>query len=676
MKKTALQLLLLLVLPALVMAEGTTNERGLDPNNFDNSCEPCKDFYQFSNGNWLKNNPIPAEYSAWGMGHEVYERNLDLLKEILEEASQKTNAPEGSAWQKIGDFYASAMGTERIEAEGAAPLQSDWKRINSMSSKQDIQKVVTAYHAEGFNMLFDLDAIEDLKNSEEIIAYATQGGLGLPDRDYYTREDDESVELRAKYVEHVANMFKLLGDDPEAARTQAEKILAMETRLAEVSLTNVELRDPANFYNVVAMDEADQLSGNFAWSEFFDGIDQGQLTSFSYAHPKFFEKMNKMMDEVPIDDWKSYMRFHVVSGAAPFLSSAFVDENFDFYSTTLRGTEELRPRWKRVLTVADGVLGEVLGEIYVERAFPPRSKQKALDMVNDLRAALRVRLENLEWMSDETKEKALAKYASFRAKIGYPDKWRDYSDLEITRGSYFENVRRGRAFARADQLAQIGEPIDETRWEMNPQTVNAYYHPLKNEIVFPAAMLQPPYFDPDMDDAVNYGAMGAVIGHELMHGYDDQGSKFDADGNMQDWWTETDRTNFEARTAGIVSQFSSYVAVDTQTVNGELTQGENIADLGGLIIAYAALQSRLEGNEQTKIDGFTPEQRFFLSWAQAWRTNYRDEGLKLQLNTDPHSPGKFRTNGPLSNLAEFHEAFGCTKENQMVRSGEEHVNIW
>lgn len=676
MKTTALLLSLLLLVPALVMAEGSTNDHGLDPNNFDTSCEPCQDFYKFANGNWLKNNPVPAEYSAWGMGHEVYERNLDLLKEILEEAARKTDTPEGSAWQKIGDFYASAMGTERIESEGATPLKKDLELINSIKSKKDIQKVVTAYHADGLNMLFDLDAIEDLQNSEEIIAYATQGGLGLPDRDYYTRDDEESIELRQKYVTHVANMFKLLGDDPEKAEEQAQTVLAMETRLAEASLTQVELRDPSTMYNIVSMEDANKETGNFDWSEFFDGVGEGQLTSFSFAHPEFFAEMNKMMDEIPPEDWKSYFRWHIATFAAPFLSSDFVNEDFDFYGKTLRGTEELRPRWKRVLTVANRSLGEVLGQIYVERAFPPRSKDKAVEMVDNLRAALKERLEQLEWMSPETKEKALTKFAAFGAKIGYPDKWRDFSDLKITRGSYYDNVRRGSAFVRHDELAQIGEPVDETRWEMNPQTVNAYYHPLKNEIVFPAAMLQPPYFDPDMDDAVNYGAMGAVIGHELMHGYDDQGSKFDADGNMQDWWTEEDRGLFEDRTQRIVNQFSSYVAVDSQTVNGELTQGENIADLGGLIISYAALENALKGKERTKIDGYTPEQRFFLSWAQAWRTNYRDETLKLQLNTDPHSPGKFRTNGPLSNLKEFREAFGCKDSDTMVRTGEEHVDIW
>jgi len=422
--------------------------------------------------------------------------------------------------------------------------------------------------------------------------------------------------------------------------------------------------------------ETNAETPNFNWNKHFEGQGISDIESFSYAHPKFFAEMNLMLEEIPIENWKSYFRWHFVNRSAAYLSSDFINENFNFYSTTLRGTKELRPRWKRVLRVIDAFLGEAMGQLYVERAFPPESKTRALEMVNNLIASISDRINGLSWMSDETKEKAQAKIAAFTPKIGYPDTWRDYSKLEIDESSYLTNARKGRAFERRRNLDKIGKPIDKTEWGMNPQEVNAYYNPLKNEIVFPAAILQPPIFDGAIDDAVNYGAIGAVMGHEMTHGFDDMGSQFDADGNFNNWWTEEDRTKFVSRTEQIIKQFDNYIAIDSLHINGHLTVGENIADLGGILISYNALQKALEGKPREKIDGFTPEQRFFLSWAQNWRNNDRDEGLKMQVNTDPHSPAKFRVLGPLSNLKEFRKAFNCKDGDPMVRPDSLQVNIW
>ncbi|MEW6051037.1 MAG: M13 family metallopeptidase [Candidatus Zixiibacteriota bacterium] len=651
-----------------------TNEHGLDRANFDTTISPCTDFYQFANGSWLKNNPIPAQYGTWGAGHEVYERNIALLRSILEEAATTAGASKGSITQKLGDFYSTAMDSARIEADAAKPLQAEFAALDALKTGQDIQKLVAGYHAGGQTFLFGIGSDQDMKNSTEVIAYATQGGLGLPDRDYYTRDDDESKQLREKYVAHVSKMLQLLGDSPADAAAHAERIMVLETRLAKASLTNVEQRDPNSWYNMVSVVDADKATPHFAWSYYFSTIGLPEVQKFSFAHPKFFAAMDSLITELPIDDWKQYFRWHLVHDAAPQLSSDFVNENFAFYGTALAGTKELRPRWKRVLTAADNTLGEALGQAYVAKAFPPKSKARAIEMVNNLREALKARIQALDWMSDSTKALAQKKLAAFTAKIGYPEKWRDYSGLEIDKSSYYANMRRGEAFELHRQIAKIGKPVDRTEWGMTPQTVNAYYNPLMNEIVFPAGILQPPMFDGEVDDAVNYGAMGSVIGHEMTHGFDDQGSQFDAEGNLKNWWTEKDLAEFKNRTQRLVAQYGAYVAIDSLHVNGELTLGENIADLGGVLIAYDALKMALKGKPVEKIDGFTPQQRFFLSFAQSWRENYRPESLKLQVNTDPHSPTNFRTDGPLYNVPAFKEAFDCEAGSKMVNA--DLVNIW
>jgi len=655
--------------------EYKTNERGLDRRNMDESVNACEDFYQYANGKWMERNPIPAEYSIWSISNEMRERNNILLRDLLEDAAA-SGAAKGTNEQKVGDFWTTGMDTESIEAAQAVPLAADLERIGAIDSLEGLQAIIGDLQREGIGAVFGYGVFQDLMDSEKYILYAVQGGLGLPDRDYYLRDDDESVELREKYVAHISRMLQLLGDSPDAAQASSQAIMALETRLAEASLTNVELRNPANYYNIQSVVDSDKATPNFSWSTFLDQLGLGQLDTFSYAHPKFFAEMNTLLAAEPIETWQSYLRWQLISSLAPYLSSNFVDEDFDFFSRTLQGTEEQRPRWKRVTARVSAGMGEALGQVYVERAFPPQTKARADEMIENLRAAVGTRVQGLEWMSDETKGRAMEKLEAFNSKIGYPDKWRDYSALEIGLDSYVANVRASNVFENQRNLDKIGKPIDRDEWGMSPQTINAYYSPVMNEIVFPAAIMQPPFFDGEMDDAVNYGGMGSVIGHEFMHGFDDQGSKFDAAGNMQNWWTDEDTARFEERTANLVAQYDGFVAIDDLHVNGELTLGENIGDLAGLTMAYYALQRALEQNNPGEIDGFTPEQRFFLAWAQAWRRNYRDEALKLQVNTDPHSPGRFRVIGPLSNMPEFAAAFDCKAGDPMVQQDDLRADIW
>ena len=655
-------------------ASAHTNDHGLDRRNFDEKAASCTDFYRYANGGWLDSNPIPAEYSAWGIGNEMRERNLNLLKQILEESSKEAAKP-GSNAQKIGDFYASAMDEAGIEKAGYDPIKPDLAKIDALESKEDVVALIDAWHAQGIQPLFGFGSLGDLKNSSMNIAYAVQGGLGLPEREYYLKTGAEDQALRDKYVAHIEKLLTLAGQEAASAKQQAQWILAMETRLAKASMDKVALRDPGNYYNIVTVADADKKTPNLPWSKYLaaNGL---ALDTFSLAQPGFFDEANKMVADVPVEQWQAYLRWNLVSFAAPYLSSAFVNEDFEFNGKALTGAKELRPRWKRVMDVTSNNLGEALGELYVARTFPPEAKAKGLALVQNLQKALKARLEKLEWMGDETKKKAMEKFASFTPKIGYPDKWRDYSALTITRGHYLDNVRAGTAFEAKRQLAKIGKPVDKAEWGMTPQTVNAYYNPLQNEIVFPAAIMQPPFFDPKADDAVNYGAMGGVIGHELMHGFDDQGSKFDAKGNYVSWWTDQDRKLFEERTAKLVKQYNGYVAIDDLHVNGELTLGENIGDFGGLLVAFDAFHMTEQAKKGEKIDGLTPDQRFFLSWAQSWRRTYRPEALKLQVNTDPHSPSNFRVIGPISNMDSFAKAFSCNAGDKMVNSGDAKVAIW
>ncbi|MBI3538801.1 MAG: M13 family metallopeptidase, partial [Candidatus Eisenbacteria bacterium] len=630
----------------------------IDPANMDTSVKPGDDFYRYANGKWLESNPIPATESRWGSFSEVLERNYAVLHEILDATSKQTGAKKGSAEQLAGDLYASAMDSARAEADGVKPLADEFERIAAIKTAADLPAAISRSQTMGERVPFVLFAQQDAKASTEVRLQLVQGGLGLPDRDYYTKTDDASKKLRDQYVAYVAKLFTLLGDDATTAAAEANTVLAFETQLANASMTRVQRRDPEATYHKMTFDEVVALTPNIPWARMFDDMAIKDRGAIIVGMPDFMKQVNTMMTATPVADWKTYLRFHVINGAASELSSAFVNASFDFHGRVLTGTTENQPRWKRALRTVDGGVGEALGQLYVAKTFGPEAKARAKAMVDNLRAELRDRLSHLEWMSDATRQQAVKKLDAFTVKIGYPDVWRDYSALTIDRGALVLNEKRIAAFEWNRNIAKLGKPVDRKEWGMTPPTVNAYYNPRMNEIVFPAGILQPPFFDAGADDAVNYGGIGAVIGHEMTHGFDDQGRKSDADGNLKDWWQTEDADKYKARSLMVEKQYDGYVAIDSMHVNGKLTLGENTADLGGLSVAYGALQKALAGKPRTKIDGFTPEQRFFLSYAQIWRSNTRPEALKLRINTDPHSPGRFRCIGPLSNMKEFQDAFG------------------
>ncbi|HEY6940939.1 M13 family metallopeptidase [Dokdonella sp.] len=654
-------------------AQAHTNERGLDARNVDPATGACSDFFQHANGGWLASNPIPAEYSRWSLDDELRERNLTLLRGVLDDAAAHPGAA-GSTTQKIGDFYASAIDEAAAEAAGHAPIDSDLERIAALKNAADVAALVRSWHAQGIPVLFEFGPQADMKDANRMIGYAIQGGLGLPDRDYYTRTDAKSKALLGKYREHVARMLALIGV-PDAPK-EAGWVVDLETTLARASLDRVAMRDPQSYYRMATLAQADARTPHFSWTAFHREIGRPDVTRFSLPHPKFFAAMDGALAKTPLSHWQAYLRWHLVDFAAPSLSKAFVDADFDFHGRTLRGTQELKPRWKRAIDATNDALGFAVGEAYVARVFPPEAKQRAQALVKNLSIALRARLAGLAWMSEQTRQAAYAKLDTLVSKVGYPDAWRDYSALEIRRGAYFANVRAAAAFEAKRLAAKIDRPVDRSEWGMLPQTVNAYYDPQQNEIVFPAAQLLPPYFDAQMDDAVNYGGIGSVIGHEMLHGFDDQGSRFDAQGNLRDWWTSGDRARFVARTAKLVEQFAGYVPIDDLHVNGELTLGENIADLGGLEVAWDAWKLTDDGKSNATRDGLIGAQRFFLAFAQAWRTQQRPEALRLQVQSNEHAPAKYRTNGPVSNMAAFAHAFACKSGDPMVRDAARRVDIW
>jgi putative endopeptidase len=656
------------------------NPPPLDPKNMDTSVKPQDDFYLYANGGWLKHNPVPPEYSRWGSFSELEEKNNEALHKIAEKAANTradpTTAPEV---QKVGDYYASGMDEKTIESVRTKPVEDELKRIDAIKDRSDLLKAIAHLHTIGVDAFFEFGSGQDAKDSTREIAQAVQGGLGLPDRDYYIKTDEDSKKKRAAYIEHITKMLTLLGETPGKAAEHAHKIMAFETALAKASRTRVELRDPQKNYNKMSPADLQKLTPDWNWSEYFNAIKLTEPGDINVGQPDFFKGANAALTKTPVDDWKTYLRWHLIDDAATELSNDFVNEDFNFNQSVLRGTKEIKPRWKRVVASTNGALGEALGKLYVADYFPPEAKARALEMINNLKAALADRIKTLDWMDEPTKQEALKKLAAMNVKIGYPDKWRDYSMLNIDRGSYVSNAMRAANFEVNRELKKIGKPVDRTEWGMTPPTVNAYYNAHMNEIVFPAGILQPPFFDPKADDPVNYGGMGAVIGHEMTHGFDDQGRQFDAVGNLRDWWSPKSAAKFKERSQAVVQQYSEYTPVPGTHVNGELTLGENIADIGGIKLAYAALQKALDKNPQAreqKIDGFTPEQRFFLGWAQVWRANQREDDLRLRLNTDPHSPTHYRCNGPISNMPEFQQAFNIPDGSAMVRPANERVNIW
>ena len=640
----------------------------------DESISACTDLNAHVNRKWLAANPVPADRTTWGSFEMLGERSLGVQKQIVETLAVKKDV--AGVEKVIGDFWSTGMDEAKIEAAGIAPIQPLLDQVAALATPEDLAKYIRESHAEGRGALFGFGGESDFKDSTKVIAYVTQDGLGLPDKGYYA--GDEHKAEREAYQAHIEATLKLAGADEATAKAQAAAVMAIETKLAEVSYSSEEMsRDVSKFYNPVSIADADAKTPLLPWADFFSANGVATPEQFSLSNPAFFETLNGMLTALPIGDWQAYLRFHTIDSAAPYLSKAFDDQNFAFYGTTLRGQLEQKPRWKRVLDTVNGTVGEALGEIYVDVAFSPESKQQMEKLVANLSTALKGRLENLAWMSPETKAKALEKWASFTPKIGYPDKWRDWAGLSTTRDSYVANIMAVAKYNHAYEMGKIGKPKDKSEWGMTPQTVNAYYNPLQNEIVFPAAILQPPFFDPNADLATNYGGIGAVIGHEMLHGYDDQGSRFDAKGSFANWWQPADAEGFSAKTEMLVEQFNAYEAQPGKMVNGKLTLGENIADLGGLTVAYDALKLASGADfKDPMTEGLTQDQRFFINWATVWRRGFTDKELSVRLVTDSHAPAGFRANGTPSNMPIFATAFGCKDGDPMVRGDDERIAIW
>ncbi len=653
----------------------------LDLTSMDKSIDPCVDLYQYSCGGWQKKNPIPPDQTSWSVYGKLYEDNLNFLRGMLEQAAQPS--PQRSAVeQKTGDFFAACLDEAAVEKQGMTPVQPELDAIAKIKSVKDLPLLVArlqfTYHWYSYNssMLFAAGSNQDPDNSEQVIADVDQGGLGLPDRDYYTKTDAKSKETRDRYLQHVQKVLELAGDSAEMAKKNAETIMRMETALAQASLTRVERRDPHKLVHKMKVADLAQLAPNFDWPGYYRELQYPQFEILNVQAPEFVKEMNMLLSSEPLDNWKTYFRFHVVDTSSPYLSAKFVQESFDFYRKYLRGAKEMQPRWKRCVQYTDYDLGEALGQVYVAKVFSPELKQSTLDMVQRIETAMGERIRALDWMSPETKRQALTKLAGIRNKIGYPDKWRDYSSVNIKPNDFAGNVERAHQFESRRDIDKIGKPVDHGEWDISPPTVDAYFNPQMNDINFPAGVLQPPLYDPKMDDAPNYGNTGGTIGHELTHGFDDEGSQFDAHGNLKDWWTKEDREKFDARTKCVDDQYSSYVAVDDVHVNGKLTLGENVADLGGELLAYMAWQDKTKDMHLRPADGLTPEQRFFIGFAQWDCSNERSEELRMRAMTDPHSPAQYRINGVVVNMPEFQQAFQCKAGQPMVRPADKICKVW
>ncbi|MEO5625376.1 MAG: M13 family metallopeptidase [Dokdonella sp.] len=659
-------------------AAAATTAPEFDVSELDAKINPCSDFNGFVNAKWIAANPIPSDRTRWGAFDMLREHSMQTQRGIVEAAARDANkAKAGSIEQKIGWFYRSGMADGAVEKAGLSPLRPELAKIDSLKSTADVVGYISDSFSRGQNGLFAMGANADYKNSKMQIAFAYQGGLGLPTSEYYDKA--EFAELRSAYETHITKVLELAGAKADEAKKDAVQVMAFETRLAKASLPPVEQRKPENQYHFVTLADADKASPNFSWTKFFAAQKADIKTGFSLSQPRFFAEIDKMLVEVPVAQWQTYFRFHAIDAASPYLSRPFASEHFAFNNKTLNGQKEQEPRWKRVLSSVNDTMGMALGELYVAQTFPPESKARAVELVNNVSAALKARIEKLDWMSDATKQKAIEKWSTFLPKIGYPDKWRDWSGVTIKPDDYFGNIVAATKFDYEYDIAKIGKPTDRLEWGMTPQTVNAYYNPTDNTINFPAAILQPPFFDAKADDAINYGGIGAVIGHEATHGFDDEGSQFDAQGNNTDWWTKDDRAKFEARTAKLVAQFNAYEPLPGKHINGQLTLGENIADLGGINVAYDALQMALTknpGEMEKKIDGYTPDQRFFLNFARVWRGSVLPKRQEVLLNSDPHSPAQFRAIGAPSNMPSFAETFKCKAGDAMLRDDSKQVKIW
>jgi putative endopeptidase len=641
----------------------------------DKSVDPRADFARYAWGKWSRDYPLPADKSRWGSFGQLEQYNQAALHGILQKAAAKSHEP-GSIEQKVGDFFASAMDTAAINAAGTQPVATDLAQVAAMTNETDLARTLAVLHNQGVSGLFAVSVTADQKKSDTNALYAFQGGMSLPSKDYYF--DEKFAKFREGFVTHATKLFQLAGDTPETAAAGAKKLLEIETALAGNAKTPTELRDRVANYNKMPTKDLAAKVPAFPFEAYLAerGIGGPAAAEIIVGQPKFFEGVQAQLTSRPIDDWKVYLRYKVLRNAGPYLTAPFEEEIFRFYSTELQGTPAMEPRWQRSARAVDSQLGEALGQLYVAQYYPPEAKARMNEMIANITAVMKDRLAKLEWMTEPTRQKALAKFGRFYAKIGHPEKWKDYSSVQIDRSSYFANVRAATQFEVRRTLNKLGKPVDKTEWAMTPPTVNAYFMPTGNNINFPAGILQPPFFDFTLDDAVNYGGIGAVIGHEITHGFDDQGRRYDADGNLTDWWTPADAAAFEERAMKIVEQYNAYEALPGLNVKGRLTLGENIADLGGLSIAYEALQRSLQGKERKLIDGMTPEQRFFLSWAQVWRTNIRDNEAKRRVEVDSHSPGRFRAIGPLVNLQEFFDAYGIKEGDPMWRAPELRAKIW
>lgn len=662
--------------------EGSKNEETaataklLDPANMDTTVSPGENFFMYANGNWFKQNPIPASETRWGSFNQLINNNFDILHGLLETAAAQKNAKAGSADQKVGDFYRSGMDSATIEKAGLAPLNPWLTRIDAVKTPEELLAEIAKEHTEGIGSVFSFYVAPDDKEVTKQICQIFQGGLGMPDRDYYLNNDARTVVIRDAYKAYLTKMFTLMGNDEAQAIKNAQAVMTLETSLAKASMSRVEMRDPYKVYNKFDLASLSKITPNMDWSSIFSQLNVKGQDSLIVGQPKFLAEVGKQLKATPLDSWKQYLKFHLVNGMAPFLSSSFDKTRFDFYGKTVSGQKEQKPRWKRVLTVVDGSVGELLGQMYVDKTFKPEAKKRMLDLVNNLQKTYGDRIMRLDWMSDATKQKAMAKLNTFVKKIGYPDKWKDYSSLTIVPNDYAKNAIASSQFEYNYNISRLGKPVDKTEWGMTPPTVNAYYNPAFNEIVFPAGILQYPFFSDKADDAINYGGIGGVIGHEMTHGFDDQGCQYDADGNLKNWWMPEDEKKFKEKTGMVVKQFDAYTVLDSVHVNGQLTLGENLADLGGLAIAYEAFKKTKQGQSNEKIDGFTPDQRFFLSWAQVWRSSSRDEQMALMIKTDPHSPSVWRCNGPLSNMTEFYNAFSIKPGDKMYRPDSLRAKVW
>jgi endothelin-converting enzyme/putative endopeptidase len=632
----------------------------------DKNIDPCTDFYGHACSKWQAQNPIPGDHPSWGRFNELEERGEQTVRGILEKyaANDSTRSP---VEQKIGDYYQSCIDEAAIEAAGTRPLADEFKAIDGLKSKADLAKEIIRLHRQAVGAVFTFTSDQDFKDATQTIAEADQGGMALPDRDYYVKDDPKSVELRKQYVDHVQKMFELLGDSPTKSAAEAKSVMDIETGLAKGALDRVSRRDPNKVYHKLEAKDLAALSPDFNWNVYLTGIGAPATQVVNVTEPDFFKQMDTVLKTASLDDWKTYLRWHVVHGNAALLPAKFVNENFNFFSKTLAGTKELSPRWKRCVRYTNGDLGEAVGQKYVELTFGAEGKDRTLKMVQALERALGEDIRSLSWMSLETKKQALVKLQAISNRIGYPDKWRDYSSLKIARGDALGNSLRANEFEFQRQLNKIGKPVEKNDWPYPPSTVNASYNPQLNNITFPAGILQPPFYDNQADDAMNFGGIGAVIGHELTHGFDDEGSQFDAQGNLRNWWTEQDKKEFEQRTKCVSDEYSNFTAIDDLKVNGPLTLGENVADNGGMRVAYMALLSTLAGKQPAAIDGLTPQQRFFLGWANGWCQNRTDALSRMLVTVDPHSPGKWRVNGVVSNMPEFQEAYHCKPNAAMVR---------